>query len=398
MNSRFKALLALLLAVPVLWLAPTDAEAQGRPAAVGVDTVRTEPLSQTVPVIGRLVARQAGAVSTRIEGLVDVMTVDVGDRVEKDDVVAKLRDDLLGAQRDEARAALTAAQARITSAEAEIALARQERDRQAGLKGSSAFSQARFDDADQTLLRAEADAASARAAAAEAQAKLSAWQIRIQDATIRAPYPGVVTVKHVARGTYVSPGEPIVDLVNDVDLEVEADVPATRLGGLQAGVVIEISVDNKVRQFGVVRAVVPSENPLTRTRAVRFTPNFGGPGTGLAAGQTVTVHLPVGEERTVVTVHKDAVSAIHGGHQVFVVIDGAATPRRIRIGESVGSRFEVLNGLDAGEVVVTRGNERLRPGQPVNPIQNGGDGSNATPPADGTGQQSARQTATKSEG
>jgi len=296
------------------------------------------------------------------------MAVDVGDRVEKDDVIAQLKVDLLQAQQAEARAARNTARAQITSAEAEIALARQERDRQAGLRQSSAFSQARYDDAAQTLRRAEADAAAARAAAAQADAQLAAWNIRIKDATIRAPYPGVVTVKHVARGTYVSPGEPIFDLVNDVDLEVEADVPANRLGGLQQGVIIDISVDNKDRQFGVVRAVIPSENPLTRTRAVRFTPNFGGPGTGLASGQSVTVHLPIGEERPVITVHKDAVSAISGGHQVFVVADGVATPRRIRIGESVGSRFEVLNGLDAGEIVVTRGNERLRPGQEVTPL------------------------------
>jgi len=361
------SLLTALLAV-FLTVAPGLATAQGRPASVGVDEVRTEPLSQTVPVIGRLVARESGAISTRIAGLVDSMAVDVGDRVEKGDLVAKLRDDLLAAQRDEARAALTAARARITSAEAEKALAQQERDRQSGLRGSSAFSQARYDDADQTFRRAEADAASARAAAAQAQALLAAWEIRIADATIEAPYPGVVTVKHVAPGTYVSPGEPIVALINDVDLEVEADVPSNRLGGLQQGVVVEVSIDDRDRQFAVVRAVVPSENPLTRTRAVRFTPNFTGPETDLAAGQSVTVHLPVGERRTVVTVHKDAVSAVPGGHQVFVVADGVATPRRIRIGESVGSRFEVLNGLDAGEIVVTRGNERLRPGQEVTPM------------------------------
>lgn len=368
---KLPGLLALFFAAACFSTLADTAQAQRGPTAVGVDEVKVQPLSQTVPVIGRLVARQQGALSTRAEGLVAEVLVDVGDRVEKGDVVARIRADLITAQRDESRAAYAAARARAASVEASRDLARQDRDRQSGLRSSSAFSQARLDDSEQAVIRAEADLAGAKAASAESRALLDAWEIRVKDTVLIAPFPGVVTVKRVAAGTFVSPGTPIVDLINDVDLEVEADVPANRLAGIEAGVVVNLSMDGRPRKPAAVRAVVPSENPLTRTRAVRFTPTFGGPKTGLAAGQSVTVHLPIGSERDVVTVHKDAVSAIPEGHQVFVVAEGVATPRRIRIGESVGSRFEVLAGLEAGELVVTRGNERLRPGQPVTPQAGG---------------------------
>jgi acyl dehydratase len=67
----------------------------------------------------------------------------------------------------------------------------------------------------------------------------------------------------------------------------------------------------------------------------------------------------------VLSVHKDAV--IKRGEQdlVYVVVDGTAQLRPVRLGEAVGTRFEVLEGLADGDQVVTRGNERLRPNDPV---------------------------------
>jgi multidrug efflux pump subunit AcrA (membrane-fusion protein) len=74
----------------------------------------------------------------------------------------------------------------------------------------------------------------------------------------------------------------------------------------------------------------------------------------------------VGATREVVTVHKDAVTVSLQGRQVFVVDDeDKAQPRPVVLGTSVGNRFEVLDGLQPGELVVVRGNERLQPGQAV---------------------------------
>ncbi len=85
----------------------------------------------------------------------------------------------------------------------------------------------------------------------------------------------------------------------------------------------------------------------------------------MAANQSVTVLLPSGQGDAVVTVHKDAV--IRQGRKaiVFVVEEGVANPRSLRLGKAVGTRFQVLEGLSAGDLVVVRGNERLRPGQSV---------------------------------
>ena len=85
----------------------------------------------------------------------------------------------------------------------------------------------------------------------------------------------------------------------------------------------------------------------------------------LISNQSVSVHVPIGEKRDVVTVQKDAVTVQGSRNVAFVVTDGKVEARTIVLGESVGQRFEVIEGLTAGDEVVIRGNERLRDGDAV---------------------------------
>jgi hypothetical protein len=77
------------------------------------------------------------------------------------------------------------------------------------------------------------------------------------------------------------------------------------------------------------------------------------------------VRIPLGEARTVISVHKDAVNRRGNKSLVYVVQSGVAKLRPVELGLALGTRFEVIKGLQAGEVVVVRGNERLRPNDKV---------------------------------
>lgn len=87
----------------------------------------------------------------------------------------------------------------------------------------------------------------------------------------------------------------------------------------------------------------------------------------IAANQSVILHIPIGGTRSVLTVSKDAIVRAGDRQSVFVVVDGKAVAKTVRLGESLGSRYEVHEGLTLGDVVVVRGNENLRSGQPVQP-------------------------------
>jgi len=362
--------------------------AQGRPAAVKVDEVVQRPLVQTVPVIGRFVARQRGVVSALSRGPVSEVLVEVGDRVKKGDVLVRLDAARIQASLDLERAALSEKEAAATAAQGQLALAEQQLQRLERLKKSAAFSQANYDDKRKNVNINISEVAEAEAAAARAQSNLRLAEIDYEYSQIRAPFEGVIAERHTEAGTYLSIGNPVVTLINDQDLEVEADVPSDRIEGLTPGRVIGVMLPDGTRHEAVVRAVVPEENAMTRTRPVRLTPAINGTSRPLAANQSVTVMVPVGEPRDVVSVAKDGIIARGDGHVAFIVADGKAQPRQVRLGEAVGDRFEVLSGLAPGDMVVVRGNERLRPGQPVmvpgaQPGGPGAGGASGRPPAAG---------------
>ena len=175
----------------------------------------------------------------------------------------------------------------------------------------------------------------------------------------------MVTLRHTEIGAYLEVGESVVTLVNDRDIEIEADVPYDRLAGITVGVEVAFRLDDGTPHRARVRAVGVEENPRTRTRLVRFTPAFAGDPGSLADGQSVAIDLLIGAPRDVVSVHKDAIVRDVDGAAVFVVVDGVAEHRRVSLGEAIGARFEVLRGVAPGDVVVVRGNERLMPGQTV---------------------------------
>lgn len=337
------------------------------PAVVQVDAVRLEPLTQWVPVIGRLVARQSGVVAALAPGAVAEMRVDVGDRLKAGDVLAVLVTDALEAERDLRAAEVAGYVARLATARAEFKQSRQELARLEKLRESksAAFPKARYEDVRQDVAMGEGLVSESQAQLAGARASLRLAEINLYNAEIRAPYPGVVTLRHTASGAYLNVGEPVVTLINDADMEIEADVPAQRIAGLKPGTAVDFELSNQILYRAFVRALVPEENPLTRTRPVRFTPDLDPARLGLANNQSVIVHVPLSEAREVVSVHKDAVIERQGTPLVFVVDGDAASVRTIELGEAIGGRFEVLSGLEPGDLVVVRGNERLKDGQKV---------------------------------
>ena len=377
----------------VAGLAVTPAWAQNDATLVQVDAVKREPLNQTFMVIGRLVARQRGDVAARVAGPVAEMRVQVGDRVSRGDVIAVVdrkrpawRRDVAAAEVHESKASLANAEARHAMAqagvardEARLALARQAFERLDLLRASVAFSQARLDDLEQETIAAMSEVDFARAAVQEALSLIDQNLARVErsranlanaiddldDTAVRAPFDGVVTLRHTEVGAYLDVGATVITLVNDRDVEIEADVPYDRLGALSAGSEVSFRFDAGPWARASVRAIGVEENPRTRTRSVRFVPDLDGVADNLADGQSVSLSLPVGPPRDIVTVHKDAITRGVNGAAVFVVNGDAAERRLVSLGEAIGNRFEVLGGLEPGELVVVRGNERLKPGQTI---------------------------------
>lgn len=353
--------------IPAFFLmasATPPAFAQEEPALVQVDAVRIEPLNPTRPVLGRLVTKRQGQVAARVGGLVREVEIDVGDRVETGDVLVKLDDEPVQYDVDLADAEYLSAEADEATAKAEIELLENELLRINRLRQSAAFSKAQLEDKLRQITVAKSRLGAATARLGQYNAKQQSSRRNLMDMVIRAPYDGVITRRLVSPGAYVRLGDPVVALIDDSALEIEADVSVDQLQGLAPGVEVGVTIAGE-RHSATVRAIVPEENPLTRTRAVRLTPAVEAMGGTLAVAQSVTLDIPIGVTRDVATVSKDGVIQRPTGAIVFLVKDASAAPQPVRLGAAVDGRFEVLDGLGDGDLVVVRGNERLRPGQAI---------------------------------
>ncbi|WP_237072542.1 efflux RND transporter periplasmic adaptor subunit [Pseudaestuariivita rosea] len=345
----------------------TPALAQGGPSVVGVETVEVRELSETVPVFGEIVASRESDVAAQVSGLIATVDVLTGDNIQQGQLLAQLDTDLLQIELDQAQAALAEAQAGIAVARARVQRRSSDFSRIDSLRGTSAFSEGRFDEATGDLAEARGQLAEAEARLLNAQASLAQARYNLDRASITAPFSGVVLSVSADPGQFIQVGASVARLLDVGALEVEANVPSRYIAALTPDLIVLAQTEDGYEVDLSVRAILPTEFAATRTRPVRFNAIFPENGRPVAVGQSITVSIPVDTPREVLSVPKDALVQGRGGWTVFVNDNGTAQPRSVTVGVAMGDRFELLSGLDEGDQVVVRGNERLRPGQPIQP-------------------------------
>jgi len=358
--------LAAALAAAVA-ASPSQAPAQGRAASVLVEEVEIRAVADTVPVLGQFVASTQANVAARRAGIAEEVLFEIGDRVDAGRPLVRLETTLTEIERRTIEADLEVARAGTVTAEARLALSEQILARQKRLKGSTAFQQAVYEDRVQEVDEARGELARAIALANAAEVRMARVEYDLEHAVIRAPFTGIVVERMAQPGQYVNLGEAVAKLLDASGLEIEADVPIELVTGFAAGTEVTARLSDGTSGTAQARVALPVETVSTRTRPVRFTIDLGDIDPLLiAVGNSLTLQIPVSAARDVLTVPKAALVQGRGGDwMVFVVIDGQAQPRPIGLGQAVGERMEVTDGLGPGDLVVVRGNERLRPGQPV---------------------------------
>ena len=363
--SKFVQRAAIALAA--ICLLNHGALAQGRPASVGVQAVELRELAETVPIFAEIVTARDGAVATRVAGNVETIHVLVGSRVQQGDLLVELNDDLLAIKLAQAEAQMAEALAAISTAQLRIDRTTTAFSRIERLRDSGAINLGRFDEGEADLFEARSQLTEATARQKSIEAQVAEARYQLERSRITAPFSGVVIEVSTIPGAFVQAGNPVVRLLDIDSFEVQASVPSRLVAALAQGQKMQASLETGEELGLELRAILPVENTSTRTRAVRFSAPDLGAIDNVAVGQSVTVLIPVGQVRELLSVPKDALVQARGGWTVFVAADGKAQPRPIEIGVALGDRYEVLSGLAPGDLVVVRGNERLRPGQDIAP-------------------------------
>ena len=348
------------------------------PTPVRVAKARAEELAPRKKVFGEVRASRKSTVASEGAGLVRELRVHEGDRVSAGDILAQLDDTRV--KLEIAVHAATLEAARATVAEREAIIAREERDlellRRAAAAGGT--NPRELADAESALAVARAQAAQARAAAVVIEQEGAILNDRLADLVVRAPFAGVVTLRHSEEGAWIAEGGAVVDLLATDELEAWFEVPQELYGAAVAlaaesakgltrevPLSIESATGVPVAAFGV--RVVPEVDPRSRTfRAVLRVVNTK---ELLAPGLALTAFVPAGATAPRIVIPKDAILRGDASPFVYVVRGGVAMPVNVRIAFPLGDDVALEPGaIAAGDEVVTEGNERLMGPTPVAPV------------------------------
>jgi len=200
----------------------------------------------------------------------------------------------------------------------------------------------------------------------QAEAALRLAQINLEEATIEAPIAGVVSVKHLDEGNMVSPGVPIVTIVQVDTVKVvvgaaERDLPFLKAGTTKATMSVDALPGETFE--GTVQKISPVVDERTRTVGVEIhVPN---PGRRLKPGMFARVELLLEQRKGVPTIPDYAVLWHEDKPSVVVVNGGKARRCAVKLGLAEGHLVEVLAGVKTGDTIVTRGQQGLKDGDPV---------------------------------
>ncbi len=306
------------------------------PAFVSIAPVRSERLSQKLEALGNARANESVDISSKASNVVTAIMFRDGERVRRGQVLVQLDD----------------AQARADVGAAEAALAESERlyNRSRELMSTEALSKAQFDQLEATL---KAN-----------RARLSAANARFQDTVIRAPFSGRVGLRRVSVGTLISPGDVITTLDDTSVIKLDFSVPEHFLATLREGLAVRASAPAfPGRTFiGEVASIDSRVDMNTRSVTVRaLLANEDG---ALRPGMFLNVSL-ANDEREALVIPEQALSPEAERQYVFVVSDGKAERREVRIGGRSPGSVEVLAGLTVGERVIVEGTQKVRDGAAV---------------------------------
>ncbi len=346
------AALAMIL-LGGIGLTPAPAAAQGGPPGGAPPLVVLAPVvsGQITPqteFVGTVYFIEVSEVAAEIEGIVDTLKIEDGQRVKAGQALVELNTDLLGKR-------LEATRSTHQQVKAELEVARLDLGRKEALFRKGSIAEGNYDDS-----RFRAQALERRADSLKAE--VERLELEMRKSVIRAPYDGVVVKRSVSRGEWLAKGKPVAVLARDEVVDIVVEVPETAIRQIRPGVPARVSAGGESFD-GAVFAVVPRVSETTRTLPVKVrTANRK----GLVEGQSATVMLPTAVPQPALIVPRDAVITSMGRTAVFVVEEAKARMVPVAVvgyeGLSAGVSGE---GLSAGMRVVVKGNERLRDGQGV---------------------------------
>ena len=300
--------------------------------------VMARPLDVVIDSVGTLVANESVIIRPEIAGRITAITFQEGQPVAAGEKLFQIDDRL--------------ARAELKQASANLRLAQLEHERFRKLAGTGAATKRVADQAQANL--------------GVAQANVDLAKTRLAYTEITAPFDGVVGLRKVSPGDYVQVGQELANFVSYDPMKVNFSIPETEAGKLQTGQQIAITVEALPGEtfIGTLYALDPQLDVAGRSVSLRAT--IANPENRLKSGFFAHVALRVEQKPAALMIPENAV--IPQGNQAFVYridAEDAANLVPVTLGVRLKGEVEVIEGLAAGDEVVTSGHMKLQPGAKI---------------------------------
>ena len=318
------------------------------PATVVVSPVENGVITPETEFIGTVYYQEVSDVASEVNGSVDMVNFEEGQRVKKGDVLVRLRYDLLEKTLQATRASHEQVLSELENAV--INLERVEELHKEELIPDKTYDEARF-----SVKGLEKKAESLKA-------EVERLEIEMTKKNIKVPFDGIVLKRHVDRGEWLSPGAPVATVAKDNVVDIIVDVPEEVIRKVKPNMNVLVHAGRQ-NLTGKVFYTIPTGDVATRVFPIKIRIQNNGT---LIEGMEARVTMPVGESKKALIVPRDALITKFDMTVVFAVIESKAKMIPVTVvgyqGKTVGVESPALrDGMD----VVVKGNERLMDNQPV---------------------------------
>lgn len=324
--------------IGVVPAAPANAQGEPPPAPVIVSAIQQRVIVDHVELIGTAQPRRSSQVASASEGKVVARYKEPGQALARGDRILMLDNDEL--------------RARLITATADVQLRTFRRDQSQGLRERDAISE---DEAIETQYEFD-----------RARAQLQDVRTRIADLTVRAPFDGALVESLVEIGEWVNRGQAVAHIVAADTARVYVNVPERYVDRLRPGTQAAVTIAALGTDSIEAAVVAVLAQGYANSRTFPVIVEFLNPGRRVRGGMSATVRLAIAESAQDLLVHKDAIITGATGSHLFVVREDAAVMLPVTTGLATQGDVAVHgDGLQAGDLAIVRGNERLRDGQAV---------------------------------
>ena len=311
-----------------------------RPINVKFESVTLSSLTQYIVANGTTQAVRELTYSAEVPGRIEALSVDIGDRVRRGQILARID--------------YTTLQAQAAQAKTSYDLASSTYNRLSALQDEDIISKQRIDEA-----RSNVDSA---------EAGLSIAQANVKKARVRSTYSGIVDAKFVEKGEYVGPGTPLFKVVDYKTIIVEAHLAETQVAGIDRDAEVEVEIEALHATFtGKIDTLIPTADRESKTFTLRI--KVQNKDYAVLIGMSAVVRLPSRTFDNVIVVPQSAVIEERSEKSVFVEKNGLAERRSVRLGAAQGDKVVVQEGLKEGDHLIVLGQRELEDGKPVRIVE-----------------------------